>query len=575
MEARERTGSPLAPKEVRVDLITALRSVTEGRMFVEVERARLTKSLAVVLEADGRLDEASSTLQEVSVETYGSMAAREKADFILEQVRLTHRQRDYVRMGIIANKISDKIIGTPDLADLQLRHRDLLIRLHRHRRQTLEMAQDYAAILSVPAVKNDPTQWRDAQARAAIAAALSPYDEEAEVLMHSMLRTRRLRRLPRYHALLKQLTGNELIGWPLDGESSNFDEATARETRDSFSSNEYAHPEPVTTAASSGAGTAAAASSAMEGGESDGEGNEDLKKAEGSSESKETEDPKAAAAAVAKKEEEEEETDATIAGGPEFDDKVPLLSAHPMFVPAPDDVAVRTGQRAGAGAGAGESKEGGSAMEDGDGDGAAVGDGDEDNNEPLGDAAGWTGGAAATTEGPTLWRLLKKRVCQHNLRVLARYYQRVGLERASELLGIPQSPLEAELGAMVSGGVLHARIDRPLGVVTFAPTRSAAEHLSDWSADLSTLLGKVERTTHLINKEVMLAAAKRREEEAAKKLAKQAEAAARRAAKQAEKAAAEAAETAAAGVGATADAAGGGGDAGDDEGDDAQAAMES
>lgn len=555
MEAREKTNTPLAPKQVRVDLITALRSVTEGRMFVEVERARLTKSLAEVLEADGRLDEASSTLQEVSVETYGSMAAREKADFILEQVRLTHRQRDYVRMGIIANKISDKIIGSPELADLQLRHRDLLIRLHRHRKQTLEMAQDYTAILAVPAVKNDPVRWRDAMARAALSAALSPYDEEAEVLMHSLLRSKRLKRLGRYHSLLRQLTGSELIAWPLDGESSDFDAEAAGKAADSFSSNEYAKPEPPAPAGAAAAGGAAAMED--DGDDDDGDATEGGK-GKGKKGAAEEEKKDGEKGDEEEEEEEPEETDATIPGGPEYDEKVPVLSAHPMLVPAPDDAAVRAagGGRstaASSGAGAGESK----AMETDDDADADAGEGE---HEPLGDAAGWTGGAATTTEGPTLWRLLKKRVCQHNLRVLAKYYQRIGLLRASELLGVPVEPLEAELGAMVSGGDLHARIDRPSGVVTFAAPRTAAERLSDWSADLSTLLGKVERTTHLINKEVMLAAARRREEEAAKKLAKQAQAAARRAAKAKEKAAAaEASAAAEAGAEASAEGSGEGG----------------
>jgi len=196
----ESTNKPMAPQQTRVDLITALRAITEGRMYVEVERARLTRALATVLESDGKLDEASTTLQEVAVETFGSMDPREKTDTILEQVRLTHRQRDYVRMGIIANKISDKVIRRSDMSDLQLRYRDLNLRLHRHRKQTLLMAEDYLAIYNVPEVRQDPTRWRESLSRAAIAVALSPFDEEAQVMMHSMLRDGRMKRLSRYHS---------------------------------------------------------------------------------------------------------------------------------------------------------------------------------------------------------------------------------------------------------------------------------------------------------------------------------------------------------------------------------------
>lgn len=55
---------------------------------------------------------------QVAVETYGSMEKKEKAEIILEQMRLTMRQRDFVRMGILANKINKKV---GQLHDWQIR----------------------------------------------------------------------------------------------------------------------------------------------------------------------------------------------------------------------------------------------------------------------------------------------------------------------------------------------------------------------------------------------------------------------------------------------------------------------
>ena len=54
---------------------------------MQVERARLTMTLAKMHEERGAVAEASETLQEIAVETYGSMEKREKAEFLLEQVR--------------------------------------------------------------------------------------------------------------------------------------------------------------------------------------------------------------------------------------------------------------------------------------------------------------------------------------------------------------------------------------------------------------------------------------------------------------------------------------------------------
>ena len=52
--------------------------------------------------------EAANILQELQVETYGSMEKREKVEYILEQMRLCLAKKDYIRTQIISKKISVK-----------------------------------------------------------------------------------------------------------------------------------------------------------------------------------------------------------------------------------------------------------------------------------------------------------------------------------------------------------------------------------------------------------------------------------------------------------------------------------
>lgn len=78
-------------------LIAALLTVTEGKIYVEIDRARLTRTLAAAKEAAGDIDGAAALLQEVAVETFGAMAKTEKIDYILEQVRLCLDKGDFVR----------------------------------------------------------------------------------------------------------------------------------------------------------------------------------------------------------------------------------------------------------------------------------------------------------------------------------------------------------------------------------------------------------------------------------------------------------------------------------------------
>lgn len=114
-------------KETKLKLIDTLRTVTEGKIYVEVERARLTKMLADIKEADGDVTGAATIMEELQVETYGSMDKREKVELILEQMRLCLAKQDFVRTQIIAKKISIKFFNDAKQQDLKLKYYDLMV----------------------------------------------------------------------------------------------------------------------------------------------------------------------------------------------------------------------------------------------------------------------------------------------------------------------------------------------------------------------------------------------------------------------------------------------------------------
>lgn len=58
-----------------------------------------------MLEADGKISEAADILQDVQVEIVGTMEKLEKADFLLEQIRLTLDKNDFVRAEILCKKV--------------------------------------------------------------------------------------------------------------------------------------------------------------------------------------------------------------------------------------------------------------------------------------------------------------------------------------------------------------------------------------------------------------------------------------------------------------------------------------
>ncbi|XP_023172042.1 26S proteasome non-ATPase regulatory subunit 12 [Drosophila hydei] len=139
-------------KETKLKLIDTLRSVTEGKIYVEIERARLTKILADIKEADGDVSAAAAVMEELQVETYGSMDKREKVELILEQMRLCLLKEDFVSTQIIAKKISIKFFDDPAQHDLKLKFYNLMIQLNRDT-SFLNTSRHYQAIAEPPRKK--------------------------------------------------------------------------------------------------------------------------------------------------------------------------------------------------------------------------------------------------------------------------------------------------------------------------------------------------------------------------------------------------------------------------------------
>ena len=122
----------LADETIKFKLIETLRSVCEGKIYVENERARLTKILADHKESHGQLEEAVKLMIELQVETYNTMDRREKVNFILEQMRFCLDNNDFIRAQIISKKVSTRYFEDEETHDLKLRFYRLMIRLDKH-----------------------------------------------------------------------------------------------------------------------------------------------------------------------------------------------------------------------------------------------------------------------------------------------------------------------------------------------------------------------------------------------------------------------------------------------------------
>nr|CAG4648615.1 EOG090X04UV [Polyphemus pediculus] len=336
-------------EEIKLKLIDTLRTVTAGKIYVEVERARLTHILAQMKEKDGEITEAANILQELQVETYGSMERREKVELILEQMRLCLAKKDYIRTQIISKKISVKFFEEKDTHDLKLKFYRLMIEVNQHEGSYLSICKFYRAMYDTDVIQENENDRRSMLKHAILYLLLSPFDNEQSDLTHRILQDKVLDEIPLYKELLQLFIAAELIHW---GSLCQQFEAVLR---------------------------------AVDG------------------------------------------------------------SATDVFT-------------------------------------------------------------TGTEEGEKRWKVLKTRVVEYNIRIMAKYYTRVTLQRMAVLLDLSPEDTEEFLSNLVTSKTVSAKVDRLDGVVHFKPTQTQDVNsvLNNWANGISSLMELVTKTNHLINREEMV-----------------------------------------------------------------------
>ena len=137
-------------------------------------------------EEEGDIAGAADVLQEVHVETYGSLSKREKVEFILEQMRLTLGKKDYVRAAIVAGKVSKKNLQEDNMEEYKVKYYKLMAEYHRHDKDPFELAKDYHAIYSTPHIQKDDQKWKEALQATIVFLALSPYSNEQQDMLNRL-----------------------------------------------------------------------------------------------------------------------------------------------------------------------------------------------------------------------------------------------------------------------------------------------------------------------------------------------------------------------------------------------------
>ncbi|KDQ63363.1 hypothetical protein JAAARDRAFT_120129 [Jaapia argillacea MUCL 33604] len=235
-----------------LQMVETLRSVTDGKLFLETPRARVTLLLAHYHEAlfkaptpaapspKESLITASDLLSDLQVETYSSMERREKTEIILEQMRFliaVARQKDsevdadkkeslsggdaeWVKVRVGGRKVNEEFLKEKDNEvrsryDLKLKYYDLMIQHALHQSSYLDVAKYYYKVWETPSIKEDVAgKGRAALEHIVYYVVLAPHDNEQSDMLHRLFNDPALVKLELQYNLVKCFTTSELMRWP-------------------------------------------------------------------------------------------------------------------------------------------------------------------------------------------------------------------------------------------------------------------------------------------------------------------------------------------------------------------------
>jgi 26S proteasome regulatory subunit N5 len=329
--------------QIKRELATTLKEVVDGKIYVEAESARLHMMLAKICEEhDNDIDAAVDLIQDVHVETYGSISKKEKAEYILEQMRMNLKKKDFIRALIQSRKMNRKTIEDSGFEDVKVSFYNMMVDYYTHEVDAWEISQSYFKIFDTTVTKADAAKCKDALESCVVFLVLSKFDNHVSDMMHRLLLLKEVQENELCKSTLELFTTIEIISYPFAGMAQ--------------------------------------------------------------------------------------------------------LTSHACF---------------------GKSY-------------------------------------AEQSSLDTFQKNFHIRVIQHNLRVVSKYYNRITSAKLGQLLNLEPDALEKHLSEMAQSGDIYLKVDRPKGIISFEQPQSPEAVLSDWSSDMGKLLGLLESTSHLINREMMV-----------------------------------------------------------------------
>lgn len=130
----------------KLKLLKTLIEITEGRIFVEYEYSVAIRRLTDIHLSKGDIEEAAKCIQDIQIETFGSLERAYKVDYILFQMRILLRKEDYIRVLIVSNKISRRHLNEEGLEKLKYEFYSLMIKYYAHEEKFIDASKSYKTL---------------------------------------------------------------------------------------------------------------------------------------------------------------------------------------------------------------------------------------------------------------------------------------------------------------------------------------------------------------------------------------------------------------------------------------------
>lgn len=127
-------------EDEKISLLKAIIEITEGKIYVEFEFSNAVKKLTEILLAKSQIDEAAKLIQDIQIETFGSLDKKYKVEYILFQIQVLLAKRDFVRTLIVSNKVVRKNLNEEGLEYQKLEYFLLMTKFYNHEEKYYELS---------------------------------------------------------------------------------------------------------------------------------------------------------------------------------------------------------------------------------------------------------------------------------------------------------------------------------------------------------------------------------------------------------------------------------------------------